>query len=436
MLLTVKTLEEASEIIRSRFGALECPAENVEMTAALGRVLAGDIVAAEYVPGFDRSTVDGYAVIASDTFGCSESMPAVLTLSGEILMGEAASGGITSGTCLAVSTGGDLPEGADAVVMVEHTEDYGAERSSANSEFGIRNSEFGDGTSAKWKVESGKLRDRLIGILSPVAPGNSIIFRGDDVSPGDRVLKAGTLLTPHDIGILSALGYLTVDVMPKPVVGVISTGDELVEPKTTPGRGQIRDVNTPMLMAAAERFGAVSRSYGIVRDDESMLRGAVLRAVAECDIILVSGGSSAGMRDLTARVIESAGELLFHGIAMKPGKPTILGVIDGKPVFGLPGHPVAAYFVMELFVRPLIAGLMGASVRRQTAVALINEAVSSNHGRAEYIAVFFDQASGTAQPIRGKSGLIASLAGADGYICIPRDSEGIPAGAMVTITYF
>jgi len=450
-LLTVKTPEEAAEIVRSRFGAIQCPAESVDMIAALGRVLAGDIVAGEYVPGFDRSTVDGYAVIASDTFGCSESMPAVLTLSGEILMGEAASGRITPGTCLAVSTGGDLPEGADAVVMVEHTEDYGAAdaanseygirnseltRETEKSEYGIRNSEFGDGTSAKWKVESGKLRDRLIGILSPVAPGNSMIFRGDDVSPGDRVLKAGTLLTPHDIGILSALGYFIVDVRPKPVVGVISTGDELVEPTVTPGRGQIRDVNTPMLMAAAERFGAVSRSYGIVRDEESALRGAVLRAVAECDIILVSGGSSAGMRDLTARVIESAGELLLHGIAMKPGKPTILGVIEGKPVFGLPGHPVAAYFVMELFVRPLIAGFMGASVRRQTATARISEAVSSNHGRAEYIAVFFDEASGTAQPIRGKSGLIASLAGADGYICIPRDSEGIPAGATVNITYF
>ena len=401
ILLTVKTPEEAAAMIRDRFQVLKKTAESIGTADALGRSLDHDVVAEEHVPGFDRATVDGYAVIASDTFGCSESMPAVLTLSGEVMMGEAACGALSPGKCIAVSTGGDLPEGADAVIMVEHTEDYG---------------------------------DGLVGMLSPAAPGNNIIFKGDDVSPGDKVLAAGTLLSPSDIGILSALGLCEVAVRPKPVVGVISTGDELVDPSQTPGRGQVRDVNTPMLIAMAERFGAATRNYGIIRDDEDALRGGVMRAAAECDIVLISGGSSAGMRDLTARVIESAGELLFHGIAMKPGKPTILGVIDNKPVFGLPGHPVAAFFVTELFVRPLIAGLMGAGVRRKTTSARISEAVSSNHGRAEYIAVFLDD--GVARPIRGKSGLIASLAGADGYICIPRDSEGLAAGTLVTVTYF
>jgi len=402
LLLTVKTPDEATAVIADRFRELACRLEVVKMAGALGRVLGSDIVACEHVPGFDRSTVDGYAVKASETFGCSESMPAVLTLGGEVMMGEAACAGLIPGRCIAVSTGGDLPESADAVVMVEHTEDYG---------------------------------DGLVGILKPAAPGNNIIFKGDDVSPGDRVLKAGTLITPHDIGILSALGLCEVEVRSKPVVGVISTGDELVEPSKTPGRGQIRDVNTPMLVAVAQRFCALAKDYGIVRDEEGPLREAVERAAGECDIVLISGGSSAGTRDLTSRVIESIGEMLFHGIAMKPGKPTILGAINDKPVFGLPGHPVAAYFVTELFVRPLVAGLMGADVRRRTASARISEAVSSNHGRAEYMAVHLD-GDGMANPIRGKSGLIASLAGADGYICIPRDSEGLAAGTEVIVTYF
>jgi len=401
-LLNVKTPNEAEIIIQSMYEVKRTQTEAIGLDGCWARTLSFDVVSSEFVPGFDRSTVDGYAVIASDTFGCSDSLPAVLNLSGEILMGDAAAGNIRSGTCIAVSTGGDLPEGTDAVVMIEHTEDYG---------------------------------DGLIGILRPAAPGNNIIFKGDDVSPGDLILKAGTVLTPHYIGILSALGINIVNIMKKPVVGVISTGDELVSPSVKPGRGQVRDVNTPLLMAAAEKFGAEALAYGIIRDDADCLSSAVMKAVKECDVVLISGGSSAGLRDMTANVIEAVGKLLFYGIAMKPGKPTILGVIDDKPVFGLPGHPVAAYFVTELFVRPLIAGLMGAEVRRLTTTAKISEAISSNHGRAEFIAVTLGE-NGSAHPIRGKSGLIASLANAGGYISIPRDSEGLPSGATVTVTYW
>ena len=402
-MLTVKTPQEAAEVIFSRFYALGGHADAVPVPSSLGRVLYGDVVASEFVPGFDRSTVDGYAVIASDTFGCSDSMPAVLTLGGEVLMGEAAPGALRPGHCVAVPTGGDLPEGADAVVMLEHTEDYGG---------------------------------GLVGIFDPAAPGSNIIFRGDDTSPGDLALRAGTVISPSDIGILSALGYIAVDVRRKPVVGVISTGDELVVPSMAPGRGQVRNVNSPMLAAAMVRAGADARDYGIVRDSEAELRDAVMRAASDCDVVLVSGGSSAGARDMTARVIESAGEVLLHGIAMKPGKPTILGDIGGKPVFGLPGHPVAAFFVTELFVRPLVARLMGAALKRRAVVAEIAEAVSSNHGRAEYMAVFLDDGGRAARPIRGKSGLITNLAGADGYICIPRDSEGLPARAPVEVFLF
>ena len=410
-LLTVKTPEEAVNVIYDRFPKLTSPALVIETTDALGRVLDGDVFAGEFVPGFDRSMVDGYAVRASDTFGCSDSIPAVLTLAGEVLMGQAARAALAPGTCVAVSTGGDLPEGADAVVMLEHIEDY---------------------------------KDGLIGIMSPAAPGNNIIFKGDDVSPGDKALTDGTVISPYDIGILSALGRSTINVRPRPVVGVISTGDELVSTTEIPGRGQIRDVNTPMLLALMEQFGAEAKNYGIVRDSESELTSAIALAGALCDVTLISGGSSAGTRDMTARVIGALGEILFHGIAMKPGKPTILGAIGSKPVFGLPGHPVAAWFVTELFVRPLIARLAGNVLKRRIVTARLSEAISSNHGRAEYIPVELSaDNSGTpdreyisALPIKSKSGLISSLASADGYICIPRDVEGIARNMIVTVTLF
>ena len=401
-MLEVKTPREVIEIIEDRLSAGADQTERIRTVTALGRILHRDIISSEDIPGFNRSTVDGYAVAAADTFGCSESIPAVLTLAGEVLMGESAEYSLEPGKCVIVSTGGELPDGADAAVMVEHTEDYGS---------------------------------GLIGMKKPAAPGNNVIFKGDDVSVGENVLTVGTELTPHDIGILSALGYSEVEVRRKPVVGVISTGDELVATSSVPRRGQVRDVNTPMLLTAVTRFGSATKDFGIIRDDEEAMVAALRKAASTCDIVIISGGSSAGVRDLTARVIETEGEILFHGIAMKPGKPTIFGLVEGKPIFGLPGHPVAAYLVTELFVRPLISKFMGAVVRRHTTKAQISETISSNHGREEYIAVRLDT-DGIAHPIRGKSGLIASLAGVDGYICIPRDNEGLKKDAEVTVTYF
>ena len=401
-MLKVKTPEEVKSLIQTHLSSKNYSVESVKTTDALGRVLSFDIISEEDVPGFDRSTVDGYAVLAADTFGCSESIPAVLEYAGEVLMGESAELELIPGTCIGVSTGGELPSGANAVVMVEYIEDYGS---------------------------------NMVGILSPVAPGNNVIFKGDDVSVGDKILRAGTELTIHDIGILSALGYTQVDVRRKPAVGIISTGDELTETSETPRSGQIRNVNTPLLVTAVKGFGSTAVDFGIIRDKESELRQVLRTAVSTCDVVLISGGSSAGLRDLTARVIESEGELLLHGIAMKPGKPTILGIVKGKPVFGLPGHPVAAYFVTELFVRPLIKMLMGAYENRRTTKAELGETISANHGREEYIAVRLCDL-GTAYPVRGKSGLIASLAGVDGYICIPRDCEGLAEGTEVIVTYF
>ena len=405
-MLNVKTPDEALEIIRTAFAPLDRPAETVPLAAALGRVLAQDVTADAWVPDFHRSTVDGYAVRASDTFGCSDALPAQLVLSGEVRMGEGAGLTLAPGHCAAVPTGGEVPQGADAVQMLELCEDYG------------------DGT---------------IGVLKSVAPGHNMIFRGDDVKPGDRVLPAGRRLGPQDIGALAALGVVSVPVAPRLRIGVISTGDELVPPEDIPAAGQVRDVNGPLVCALLEQAGALPRFYSIVPDQEDQLKQTVERALAEQDAVILSGGSSVGEKDAACRVMSALGEVLFHGIAMKPGKPTLLGrTASGRAIVGLPGHPVAALFTTQLFVRALLARLEGRVLRRRQVTARLTEAVSANHGRAQYNGVILRQRPEglEALPIRGKSGLITTLAGSDGYFCIPRDCEGFPAGARIPVHLF
>lgn len=403
-MLSVKTPDEVLAVITDEF-APRPEKELVPLDSAMGRVLWEEIRAGEFVPGFDRSTVDGFAVRAADTFGCSDAIPAILTLDGEIRMGNPADTPLQAGCCVAVPTGGAVPPGADAVVMLEYTEQYG------------------DGT---------------IGISKPAAPGADLIFKGDDVSPGKAVLPAGRRLTVQDIGALAAMGIADVPVCRRPVVGILSTGDELVPVNERPEAGQVRDVNSAMLRALMEQAGAEVKSYGIIRDQEALLSRTLETARKSCDMILLSGGSSVGTKDATCRVIEAQGEILFHGIAMKPGKPTILGKVDGKPVFGLPGHPVAAFFVAHLFVLPLLARLSGRVIRRYPVPAVLTETVGANHGRAQYTGVFLTERDGTlyARPIRGKSGLITALASSDGYFCIPRDCEGVSAGETVSVTLY
>lgn len=400
-MLTVKTPEEVLRILETAFPPAPKP-EEILLGEARGRILFAPVTAAEFVPGFDRSTVDGYAVRSEDTFGCSDALPAILTLQGEVLMGEGAGCALGPGCCAAVPTGGAMPAGSDAAVMLEYTEDYG------------------DGT---------------IGVCKSAAPGANLIFKGDDVRPGQTVLPAGRRLTAQDIGALAALGVSRTAVCQKPAVGIISTGDELVPVEDTPGEGQVRDVNSAMLRALAEEAGARAVCFGILKDDEALLRETLNRALEQCDMVLISGGSSVGMKDATCRVMEDRGEVLFHGIAMKPGKPTILGSAGGKPIFGLPGHPVAAFFISRLFVRPLLDRLQGRAPRRYTVPAVLTETVSANHGRAQYMGVFLSERDGIrrASPIRGKSGLITTLANSDGYFCIPRDCEGVAAGETVQV---
>lgn len=400
-MLTVKTPDEVLYILETAFPSTPAP-EEIPLSGARGRVLFAPVEASEFVPGFDRSTVDGYAVRSADTFGCSDAIPAILKLQGEVLMGAGAGCALKPDCCVTVPTGGAMPAGSDAAVMLEYTEDYG------------------DGT---------------IGICKSAAPGSNLIFKGDDVRPGQTVLPAGRRLTVQDIGALAALGVSRLRVCRRPVVGIISTGDELVAVEETPRDGQVRDVNSAMLRSLVEEAGGEAVSFGILRDDEALLGETLGRALERCDAVLISGGSSVGMKDATCRVMEERGEVLLHGIAMKPGKPTILGRAAGKPVFGLPGHPVAAFFISRLFVRPLLDRLQGRTPRQYAVPAVLTETVSANHGRAQYVGVFLSQRDGVryARPIRSKSGLITTLAGSDGYFCIPRDCEGAAAGETVQV---
>ena len=400
-MLNVITLEEALALITSEF-LPSATTERIPLASALGRVLAEEVRATEYVPDFHRSTVDGFALKAKDAFGCSDAIPAILTLQGKVRMGEDAGFILRENCCASVPTGGAVPQGADSVVMLEYTEDYG------------------DGT---------------IGIAKPVAPGENMIFRGDDVYPDKPVLPKGRILRPQDIGALAAMGITEVPVCRVPRVGIISTGDELVPPEKKPGPGQIRDVNSLLVSAQLSACGFDIVSYGIIRDDEDLLQKTVEKALSECDAVILSGGSSVGLKDASARVIGSFGPLLFHGLAMKPGKPTILGRYQNKPLIGLPGHPVAAFFVTELFVRPLLIHLGGGNWKPRQFSACLTENISANHGRALYCAcrLFRDGDVLKAEPVRTKSGLITALTGADGYFCVDRNCEGLMKGTHISV---
>jgi molybdopterin molybdotransferase len=400
-MLNVKTVAEVNALVSERFGELRMPAEQISLAEALGRVLAQDVRSEDFVPDFNRSTVDGYAVIASDVFGCSDAIPALLTLVGESRMGEPAAISLQKGQCAYVPTGAELPANADAMVMLENAED------------------FGGGT---------------IAVNKPVAPGANLIFRGDDVKPGQTVLPAGALLAAAEIGTLAAMGVSHLAVVRKPLAGIISTGDELVPAGQPLAGGQIRDVNAPMLAAAVRQCGGEPHFFGIIKDNQSAIRAALESALPDCDLLLLSGGTSVGVKDAMPAVIAELGELLVHGVAAKPGKPTILGVIQNKPVFGLPGNPVAAYFMFHMLVRPLIYSMLGAQPVERRLTLPLTRAVSSNHGREEFVPVSITPNG--AQPIPAKSGLISTLACAQGFIRIARDCEGLLQGEPVEVILF
>lgn len=405
--LHIHTADDA----RARFQAAWRPAapqvEAVDLWAAPGRVLAADIVAPEDLPPLPRSVVDGYAVRASDTFGAGEGLPAYLTVAGEVLMGRAPEVALGAGEAARMPTGGILPPGADAVVMVEHTEEM---------------------PGAHGTIE----------VRRPVAPGENVIQSGEDARRGAPMLAAGTVLRAPQVGLLAGLGIVRVDVAAPPRVAIISTGDEVVPPEQVPAAGCIRDINGPALAAAVRAEGGDPAYLGIVPDRFEPLLGALRAALDAADLVLVSGGSSIGLRDEVARAIDAVGPpgVLVHGIAIKPGKPTVLGLSGRVPVVGLPGHPTTVLVVFHAFVREIIGRLLGRREEPAPVVrARLARRVASAAGRRDYLRVRFERRDGAlwAVPILGKSGLISTMVGAHGLAVIPEAAEGVEVGDEVDV---
>ena len=380
--------------------------EEIATINALGRVTAEPVFAPYPLPSFARTTVDGYAVRSADTYGAGESLPAYLSLVGEVPMGGVPDFSIKSAQCALIHTGGMLPSGADAVVMVENTQ---------------------------------IAKENEVEIMRSVAVGENVLHIGEDVKKGEEVIPSGTRLRPSEIGGLMALGFIRVPVAIKPKVGIISSGDEVIPPGSEISPGQVRDVNTYTLGALIENSGGEPVSYGIVPDELEVMREMTARARSECDIVVVTAGSSASARDLTSQVIDGLGKpgVLVHGVDVRPGKPTILGVCDGKAVIGLPGNPVSALVIAGLFVVPVIEKLLGVSKKhiRPFVPAQLTVNLASQTGREDWVAVqIIDSEEGfLADPIFGKSNLIFTLAKADGLIRIPADANGLSAGERVNV---
>ncbi len=425
--LTLLPPEEARQLLLSHLASGTAAPESINVLQALGRVLAEDIFAPHPLPDFQRTTVDGYAVRARDTFGASDSLPTYLTLIGEVPMGDAPAFEIGSGQCALIHTGGMLPKGADAVVMLEYTQAI------SHGESQNEISENSVGSVAK---------NPEIEIFKSIAEGENLIRIGEDVAQGQLILQRGSVLRPAEIGGLLALGITSLRVGTKVRVGLISTGDEVVDPSETPRPGQVRDINSYTLGALVEKSGGVAQRYGIISDQFKALNEAAAQALSECDVVVITAGSSASTRDMTADVIRQLGEpgVLVHGINTRPGKPTILGVCAGKAVIGLPGNPVSALVNGYLFVVPVIEKLLGALPKpKPTVHARLTVNLPSQAGREDWwpVKLIGGQKTGEvdfiAEPIFGKSNLIFTLASADGLLRIHPDATGLSAGELVEV---
>jgi len=384
--------------------------ETVPIEDAWGRVLAEAVRCEENVPDFTRSTMDGYAVQAASTFGASEANPALLQIVGSVEMGVVPRFSVGPGEAAGMPTGGMLPEGAESVVMIEHTE---------------------------------ALDPTTVEVYRSVAPLANVVQPGEDLKEGDVLLTPGTRLRPQDLALLAAMGRPTVKVHLRPRVGIISTGDEVAPVDGPLPPGKIRDMNTYALCGLCRQHGAVPVPFGIVGDDEGTLLTACEKAVESCDTVLVSGGSSVGTRDHTIEVLQRFPDsrVLVHGISISPGKPTILAGVGPKAVWGLPGHVVSAMVVFGAVVRPFLdhlAGCSGKSVDPFSVTARLTRNVPSVQGRVDFVRARVHEKEGAlwADPLFGKSGLIRTMVRADGLIRVDINDEGIAQGAMVRVYPF
>ncbi|MBI4478219.1 MAG: molybdenum cofactor biosynthesis protein [Acidobacteria bacterium] len=393
-------LEEAIRLIEEQIKPIE-RTERVALTGANGRAIAQDLVALADVPPFSRAAMDGYAVMAADTFGAGQYEPKVLRCIEQIFTGQIPTKPVTPGTCTEIATGAPMPEGADAVVMVEETD----------------------------RTDAGDVR-----IFSPVYPRQNVGRQGADIAAGQTILRRGDALNPSRIGSLAAVGLKDVEVFAKPRVAVLSTGNEIVEPGQPLGPGQIYDINKFTLSTILAEHGAVPLVHAITADTLEDLS----RALDECrdaDLVIFSGGSSVGERDLILDVIDRKGEILFHGIAVKPGKPTLFGVINGKPVFGMPGYPTSCLSNAYMLIVPVVRMMARLPMATLKSVRLpLGQRVVSTTGRHQFFTVRI--VDGVAMPAFKASGDITSMSQADGYIEIPAQTDIVEKGEMVEVKLF
>lgn len=408
-LFQVMTVAQANERLGQHAARLT-RSETVAVEDALDRVLASDLRSGVDLPPFTRSTMDGFAVRAADTHGASEGLPACVTLTGEVPMGRPATITVRPGEAVRIHTGGMLPPGADAVVMVENTQ---------------------------------LLDAQLLEVVRPVAAGENLVPVGDDVRVGDLVFRAGHWLRPQDLGGLAGVGIVAVPVVARPRVAILATGDEIVPPAQDAEAGQIRDVNSYTIASLVRRAGGEPVLCGIAPDQKAELDRMARAALADADCLVISAGSSVSTRDMTSQVIGELGEpgVLVHGVAIHPGKPTILAAADGKPVFGLPGNPVSTMVAFELFVRPVLLAMLGCEPAQawRTVQARLAHNVASHAGSEDFVPVRIetrDDGALWAVPVFGKSNLIYTMVRADGMLAVPLDLSGLYAGDLVTVSLF
>ncbi|QGU94709.1 molybdopterin molybdenumtransferase MoeA [Clostridium bovifaecis] len=404
----VHSVKAAREKLVENFKDFKCEVEEIEILEAEGRLLGEDIHSKLNVPHFRRSTVDGYAVISKDTYGASESLPMFLEVLGEVEMGKAANMKITTDKAVYVPTGGMIPEGADAVVMVEYVE---------------------------------KLDSTNITISRPAVSKENIIDVGDDIRENQKVLSKGVRLRPHDIGVLSSIGVDKVNVFKMPSISIISTGDEVIDPKEELQLGKIKDINTYTLSAMAKEIGLNIVERRVVKDNKELLKNTLKECIEKSDMVMLSGGSSVGTKDITTIVINEMGEpgVFVHGVAMKPGKPTILAKAHNKPLFGLPGQPASAMIAFKVFVEYFIKNIFNLDEYEDRFIeASMTTNIHSAPGKETYQMVYLEREDGEykAHPVYGKSGMITLMSKAKGYIKIDEDKEGIKEGEKVRVNLF
>jgi molybdopterin molybdotransferase len=415
----VVSREDAQRVLNEHFVIPALSVDEIPISSALGRVLAFALVSPSDLPEFDRSTMDGYAVRSADTFGAAESRPALLNVVGDILMGTVPERAIARGEAMKIATGGALPAGADAVVMFEQTQPV-------------------DATS--------------IEVVKPVAPLENVVQAGDDIKKGEVVLSRGHPMRPQDMSALAAVGIIRIKVFERPRVAIISTGNEIVPADTVPGPGQIRDSNSYSLEGLITQAGGVPVKKGIIPDDYARLRETLEAAIKDSALVLMTGGSSVGTADLTAKVINDAGQpgVLVHGVSVKPGKPLVVGLVGAPsrhvPVFGLPGHPAAVSICFDLFVKPILARLTGEAPDpalegispTRVVRARLARSIPSSPGREDHVRVALEKRDDGlwARPIFGASGLISTLVKAMGTVVVPVNKIGIEVGEEVDVRLF